>query len=193
MTDYQIKVTVRNNIILQYIENMGFPSISSFATEYNLSATCVRSLINFADSPLTSSGEFRSLVYKLAEIFQVNPENLFTEKQLSLLKKNIKSIFVVSEENMQSKLNAVNSIEKLEHQRENEQNKTKLLEAIDKSLTPREILIIKSRFGLEGETLTLEDISKLIGVNRERVRQLEAKALRKLRNPHTCRKKDFNI
>lgn len=50
-------------------------------------------------------------------------------------------------------------------------------------LEPRERKVIKERFGLQGPPRTLDDIGKELGVTRERVRQIEGKALRKLRNP----------
>jgi len=51
-------------------------------------------------------------------------------------------------------------------------------------LREREKLVLKLRFGLEGEEpLTLMDIGAMLGVNRERIRQIEAKALSKLRHP----------
>jgi RNA polymerase primary sigma factor len=51
-------------------------------------------------------------------------------------------------------------------------------------LTPREERIIKMRFGLEdGTEHTLEEVGQKFGVTRERIRQIEAKALRKLRHP----------
>jgi len=52
------------------------------------------------------------------------------------------------------------------------------------TLTPREEKIIKMRFGLEdGSKHTLEEIGQSFAVTRERIRQIEAKALRKLRHP----------
>jgi RNA polymerase primary sigma factor len=53
-----------------------------------------------------------------------------------------------------------------------------------KSLTPREEKIIKMRFGLQdGSEHTLEEVGQHFAVTRERIRQIEAKALRKLRHP----------
>ena len=62
-----------------------------------------------------------------------------------------------------------------------------------KSLTPREERVITLRFGLEdGRARTLEELGKEFNVTRERVRQIEAKALRKLRHPSRSKKlKDF--
>ena len=61
------------------------------------------------------------------------------------------------------------------------------------TLTPREEKVLKLRFGIEdGRTRTLEEVGKEFNVTRERIRQIEAKALRKLRHPSRSKKlKDF--
>lgn len=62
-----------------------------------------------------------------------------------------------------------------------------------KELTPREEQVLKMRYGLEdGRTRTLEEVGKEFNVTRERIRQIEAKALRKLRHPSRSKKlKDY--
>ncbi|MEE1224620.1 MAG: RNA polymerase sigma factor RpoD [Clostridia bacterium] len=62
-----------------------------------------------------------------------------------------------------------------------------------KTLTPREAKVLKLRFGLDdGRQRTLEEVGKEFDVTRERIRQIEAKALRKLRHPSRSKKlKDF--
>ncbi len=62
-----------------------------------------------------------------------------------------------------------------------------------KTLTPREEKVLKLRFGLEdGRQRTLEEVGKEFNVTRERIRQIEAKALRKLRHPSRSKKlKDY--
>ena len=62
-----------------------------------------------------------------------------------------------------------------------------------KTLTPREEKVLRLRFGLEdGRPRTLEEVGKEFNVTRERIRQIEAKALRKLRHPSRSRKlKDY--
>ncbi|MBQ1838665.1 MAG: RNA polymerase sigma factor RpoD [Ruminococcus sp.] len=61
------------------------------------------------------------------------------------------------------------------------------------TLTPREAKVLRLRFGLEdGRSRTLEEVGKEFNVTRERIRQIEAKALRKLRHPSRSRKlKDY--
>ena len=61
------------------------------------------------------------------------------------------------------------------------------------TLTPREEKVLKLRFGIEdGRTRTLEEVGKEFNGTRERIRQIEAKALRKLRHPSRSKKlKDF--
>ncbi len=67
------------------------------------------------------------------------------------------------------------------------------LESVLHTLTDREENVLRLRFGLEdGRTRTLEEVGKVFGVTRERIRQIEAKALRKLRHPSRSKQlRDF--
>ena len=67
-----------------------------------------------------------------------------------------------------------------------------LVEVLD-TLTEREQKVLKLRFGLEdGRARTLEEVGKEFDVTRERIRQIEAKSLRKLRHPSRSKKlKDY--
>ena len=70
--------------------------------------------------------------------------------------------------------------------------KEQLLGVLD-MLTPREEKVLRLRYGLDdGKSRTLEEVGKEFNVTRERIRQIEAKALRKLRHPSRSRRlKDF--
>lgn len=67
------------------------------------------------------------------------------------------------------------------------------LHSILNSLSKRERAVLEMRFGLkDGESHTLEEVGQALGVTRERVRQIESKALRKLRHPgHRRKLRDF--
>ena len=63
------------------------------------------------------------------------------------------------------------------------------LEEVMQTLTPREAKVLRLRFGLDdGKSRTLEEVGKQFNVTRERIRQIEAKALRKLRHPSRSKK-----
>ena len=70
--------------------------------------------------------------------------------------------------------------------------KEQLIEVLD-TLTPREEKVLRLRFGLDdGRARTLEEVGKEFNVTRERIRQIEAKALRKLKHPSRSKKlKDY--
>ena len=67
------------------------------------------------------------------------------------------------------------------------------INAVLQGLTEREEKVLRLRFGLlDGRTRTLEEVGKEYNVTRERIRQIEAKALRKLKNPNRCKRlRDF--
>ncbi|MGQ9555273.1 MAG: RNA polymerase sigma factor RpoD, partial [Anaerolineae bacterium] len=63
------------------------------------------------------------------------------------------------------------------------------LQELFNSLTPREVKILQLRFGLiDGYTYTLEEVGRRFGVTRERIRQIEAQALQRLKHPKRCRR-----
>jgi len=70
-----------------------------------------------------------------------------------------------------------------------------LLQDVLEDLPPREVRILQMRYGLiDGETYTLEEVGKKLGVTRERVRQIEVQALGRLRHPAHARKlRDFLV
>ena len=67
------------------------------------------------------------------------------------------------------------------------------LDEVLATLTPREAKVLRLRFGLEdGKSRTLEEVGSEFKVTRDRIRQIEAKALRKLRHPSRSKKlKDY--
>ncbi|MDR2345739.1 MAG: sigma-70 family RNA polymerase sigma factor [Planctomycetaceae bacterium] len=90
------------------------------------------------------------------------------------------------EENCFGEFVADKNFDKPEHYASNELLRREISKIL-KSLTPREREIIKLRFGLEnGYSYTLEEVGKIFKVTRERVRQIEAKAVEKLQQPSRC-------
>jgi len=185
--EYRVKVSVRNNLILKAIEDQGHESIKHFCEVYDLKAVDVRNVINFTKRPMQPNGEFCTTANKLMEALGAAPTDLWTVEQLELGLTRNSVERVVGQKALDSLLGMDNGeMIAIESPDESVLNKEKNLAVLDvvSSLTSREQKVLQLRFGLYGEEEhTLEETGKIIDVTRERVRQIEAKALRKLRHP----------
>ena len=120
-------------------------------------------------------------VVKIREIYKISQEPISLETPIGEEEDSHLGDFVPDERNMSPEDYAVNELLKDE------------ISDVLLTLTEREEKVIRLRFGLaDGKPRTLEEVGQLFGVTRERIRQIEAKALRKLRHPSRSRKlKDY--
>ena len=120
-------------------------------------------------------------VERIREIYKISQEPVSLETPIGEEDDSHLGDFIKDEHNMSPEEYATNELLK-------DEIKDVLL-----TLTEREEKVIKLRFGLEdGKSRTLEEVGQMFGVTRERIRQIEAKALRKLRHPSRSRKlKDY--
>ncbi len=120
-------------------------------------------------------------VEKVREIHKISQEPVSLETPIGEEEDSHLGDFVPDEHNMSPEDFTTNELLKDE------------INNILETLTEREEKVIKLRFGLEdGKARTLEEVGQMFGVTRERIRQIEAKALRKLRHPSRSRKlKDY--
>ncbi len=120
-------------------------------------------------------------VEKIRDIYKISQEPVSLEIPIGEEDDSHLGDFIPDETNMSP-----------EDYTENELLKDEISEVL-LTLTEREEKVIRLRFGLEdGRPRTLEEVGQLFGVTRERIRQIEAKALRKLRHPSRSRKlKDY--
>ena len=120
-------------------------------------------------------------IEKIREIIKIDVDPISLEKPTREDDDSCVADFVPDDRNMSPEEYAVNEMLKDE------------ISGTLKTLTDREEQVLKLRFGLEdGTCRTLEEVGNMFGVTRERIRQIEAKALRKLRHPSRSRKlKDY--
>ena len=118
---------------------------------------------------------------KIREIYKISQEPVSLETPIGEEDDSHLGDFIKDEHNMSPEEYATNEMLKDE------------ISDILLTLTEREEKVIRLRFGLEdGKARTLEEVGQMFGVTRERIRQIEAKALRKLRHPSRSRKlKDY--
>ena len=120
-------------------------------------------------------------VEKIREIYKISQDPVSLETPIGEEDDSHLVDFVPDERNMSPEEYATNEMLKDE------------ISEVLLTLTEREEKVIRLRFGLEdGKSRTLEEVGQMFGVTRERIRQIEAKALRKLRHPSRSRKlKDY--
>ena len=120
-------------------------------------------------------------VEKIREIYKISQEPVSLETPIGEEDDSHLGDFIKDERNVSPEEYATNEMLKDE------------ISEVLLTLTEREEKVIRLRFGLEdGKSRTLEEVGQMFGVTRERIRQIEAKALRKLRHPSRSKKlKDY--
>ena len=179
MNDYRVKITIRNERLLAAMEGMGYKSVAEFSRNQGLNGVKVNEIISGKITPLDREGNPKELTKEILEILNLTIEKAFTEKQLKGFKKHTFEVKIEEEKLLQIISPAKNQEIKVIEQ----EVKSKLYEILS-TLTPREEKILRMRFGIGMNTEhTLEEVGLQFSVTRERIREIEAKALRKLKHP----------
>lgn len=177
MKDYHVKIKVRNNRLLQAIYDAGGEPGFKWCHANGLKYNNVNLLLNMTDSPIDKrTKDYTNTAMQLCMVLNKSPADLWSEAQLIALDKNT-SQFEMSHEEVKSlmgsqKLSYIQDFDSFE-----------LKEVMQKAiadLTDKEQEVIRMHF-FDG--LTLDEIGERFGITKERIRQIEAKALRKLRHP----------
>ena len=182
MTDYRVQIKVRNARLLRAIEKAGHQPGQIFAREVGISYTGhLLPYLNLKRTPFDENGDLRPCAEMLCVFLNRLPDELWSEEQRYPLLTNAAEIELSAaniHELLASPSDCADPLSLLE--------KKQAAQAVDvllDTLTPREAEILRLRHGIDGEPMNLEEMAKAKGCSRERIRQIEAKALRKLRAP----------
>lgn len=187
MKAYRVKVSVRNNLLMSAIEAAGYKSVAEFERDAGIAKGRANCLVAMRDPPIQQNGEFSKMAKLIMEVLGAAPSDLWTEDQLMLkLRTNIgwrevdmdigsfKALARQQGEQMAALPSQEDVLLKIETARVVD-------ELLNKRVTSREQLSLREIMSDGG--LSLKDIGEKMGVSAERVRQIQKKALRKLRNP----------
>ena len=182
MKDYRLEIKIKNNYLFTKMQEYGIKNAAQLAEAIGSNPTSISRYLNLLVPAYEKNGRLTKVAKKLCDFFSCSVEELFPAEHLeNALDKNI----VVTEKNkhelLPSRMLETNdpSIALME-----EEIALGVKQSLARALNEKEQKILALRFGLDGEVShTLLETAELFGVSRERIRQIEAKALRKLRNP----------
>jgi len=168
MSDYAVKITVRNGRILRRMREMGFESQSALARAAGLSLASVNQIVAMKTAPENMKGEFRDAVRNIAAALNCDPEDLFNERQRTLaVEKNTQEIYMDEAQLMQ--ITAPDSMESATFAK-------RTIEKLMEGLSERE-RDITLRIAA-GEML--DEVGETYHLSRERIRQIDLKSKRKM-------------
>ena len=182
MTDYRVQIKVRNARLLRAIEKAGHQPGQIFAREVGISYTGhLLPYLNLKRTPFDENGDLRPCAEMLCVFLNRLPDELWSEEQRYPLVTNAAEIELSAasvHELLASPSDCADPLSLLE-----KKQASQAVDALLDTLTPREAEVLRLRHGIDGEPMNLEEMAKAKGCSRERIRQIEAKALRKLRAP----------
>ena len=182
MTVYRVQIKVRNARLLRAIEKAGHQPGQIFAREVGISYTGhLLPYLNLKRTPFDENGDLRPCAEMLCVFLNRLPDELWSEEQRYPLLTNAAEIELSAasvHELLASPSDCADPLSLLE-----KKQAAQAVDALLDTLTPREAEVLRLRHGIDGEPMNLEEMAKAKGCSRERIRQIEAKALRKLRAP----------
>ncbi len=178
MDECLVTIKVKNNRIVKSIARSGYSTQAQFCREIGLSQMILSAFVNFKLSPVSTTGGWTPSATKLAEGLGCCIDHLFPE-----FTKEATQINEFDFEINRSELIKLNT--STEMKIDNDKLNNTLDNYIDR-LHSREAKILRMYYGIGGREHNLLEISKDIGVTRERVRQIKDASIRKLRRGSTC-------
>lgn len=178
-SDYRVTIKVRNANLLRAIECIGERPGGIFAKKASISYVFLSRLIACKESPLKKNGDYKDDVVKLCVFLNKMPCELFSYEQLEPL--NASQADVELTQDQCAELQGYNRDPQA--LLSGKEWATDVLDV----LMPREREVVCRRLGIDRREETLAEVGDAMGVSSSRVRQIEEKAMRKLRRDNSVR------
>lgn len=176
--EYNITLKIRNNLLLQSFRDIGESPGKTLADKIGITYGTLNDYISLKISPIDKHGEYRESAYKICDFLNKLPNDLWTEEQLIALEQSTAE-FTATHEQMISYLpNSEDALAMLE-----QQDMQREISSTLNTIQPLHNQVLDLRFGLTGKEHGYQEIADILGSTYERVRSIEAKALRALRHP----------
>jgi hypothetical protein len=196
--EIRLEMRVKNNALYKAIHET-HRSVGAFAAAHGLRMVSVHRLLLFRDSPFTKAREYRKICLDLSRVTGIGVEELFPAHLYDAVKNPVKVVEIDSftaigyaGRRVLAALPAPDDFTTFDDAEVDGIRKA-LVASILKTLTSREAEVLKLRFGIGvDKPYTLDECARIFRVGRERVRQIEAKGMRKLQHPARSEKlEDF--
>ena len=184
--DYRVTIKVRNARIINAFAEKDEVVGAIVAAKIGISYGKLLDLSNLKLSPIKKDGSLLPEVVKICDYLNKLPTDLFSPDQIFPLETNTAEVDMTVEEVEMLMFPASGGVDP-ETLLASNQSKNALNEILA-SLTPTETKVLQLRHGLGCAEHTLDAIARVFGVTQERIRQIEAKALRKMRDPSRANK-----
>ncbi len=175
---FRVEIRVKNGPLYRAIKG-AYPSVARFCKAHGLNQVLVGEFLNLKRCPVNRYGEWLPVVQRIADALGELPDDLFPEHLQIRLERN-KAATELNREQLLEVMEASDPFAVLQRN-----DMSRVVHGVLGDLMPREAEVLRMRFGIgvQKDEMTLDECAEAFGVTRERIRQIESKALRKLRHP----------
>ena len=192
--DYRIEIKVKNNRLLTKMEAAGYSSVAKFAEAIGMNRTVIYRIVSMKSAALDEEGYYRPEALRIAEFLNCTPQDIYPPAQMRGTMKENKAQITANANEVDSLTSSLRTLAFSPERKMILDEAKQALKAVMMTLTPKEQRILDLRYGLTyGEEKTLDEVGAMFGVSRERIRQQEMKALRKMRHPSKSKELRANL
>ena len=187
--DYRIEIKVKNNRLLTKMEGAGYPSVAKFAEAIGMNRHTIDRIVQMKSAALDEEGYYRPQALQIAKFLNCTPQDIYPPAQMRGAMKENKAQITANANEVESLTSSLRTLALSPERKMIISEAQVAVKQMLLELTPKEHRVIDLLYGLTyGEEMTLDRIGETLGVSRERVRQIEGKALRKMKWRHRSQK-----